>query len=705
MSLWEGANVASKSRHGASSASSSSIVHRSGETIEAALHRLRKTYAAAMECVAAWHSVNNNNDQVVWKHVGHAARSTFDQGLLLDAMVQYFAPTYTVERKKMTMMMTMNDGTTSSTTTTTLLSSPSPLLTSATHFETVQTLTYLSLVNVADLLVAGCCCEQTTLVTVGVGNTTNNCNPTRTLLDRGVVVPSAVRTNTMITLTEDEESSTSLTTTTNNNNNNSCCCWENEAPEQTLRLALVALLDASCLDGSDPILWLKMACVARRLGRLLDDHPTLADTPAVFLKFRRLEQYALEKGLTTLPPHVPPSRLLVQAMEEWKREDETLVDYEYTSSIGDSSQSSTTRDDAPLHVVMSRYSWPTLARTLLRVVRGEGGSGGAAGNHHHNQHHHQHHHIPPTTSALCSTVILELAPMLVLPTVCIGQVCAFLTANEQHALEATCRALSYSVVSARATRDYQNQIMVVQDNNSNNGNTRAADLSTLAPATSDDLQQQRQPSHQTQDSEPDSREADSTSMDHGSPSHRVSKRLRTQILTEGKKEKRLQRRQSVEYCVSAVTLGCAPDSLVYKELVATKRFDWNSVLPMDQMLQTLQQTGGGGGVGGSLLNRSSSFADNEIRVREDARRRLGDSSLSGFVHAVTWDISPLGLLFRFVAHVGMHVEDVFASDKASPMMLCSSLLDCKYTGTKNVKAVGEGRDRVYCGSILHHSPL
>jgi hypothetical protein len=41
-----------------------------------------------------------------------------------------------------------------------------------------------------------------------------------------------------------------------------------EDEESTRRLALVAYCDAADLDGSDPTIWLKLACAARRLGLL-----------------------------------------------------------------------------------------------------------------------------------------------------------------------------------------------------------------------------------------------------------------------------------------------------------------------------------------------------------------------------------------------------------------------------------------------------
>ena len=100
---------------------------------------------------------------------------------------------------------------------------PSPvLLTSSSHRSTVRERAYLSLVNYADLLVKACPVR-------GQGDG---------ILDRGVVfhVPRL--------------------------------SWKDESVEFTQRLALVALCDASKLDGSDATVWLKLACAARCLSGL-----------------------------------------------------------------------------------------------------------------------------------------------------------------------------------------------------------------------------------------------------------------------------------------------------------------------------------------------------------------------------------------------------------------------------------------------------
>jgi len=154
MSSWEGANVAARRRDSLDSSS-----RRTSETVEAALNRLSKAYSAAMECVGAWHradqantdlSNNNNNRRQSLRHVGRAARKTFERAILVDPLVSEHAITLThlqsewARQQKLGWEFCLQKR------------SDPPTLTSKGHKSTVQQLAYLSLVNYADLLIAGC---------------------------------------------------------------------------------------------------------------------------------------------------------------------------------------------------------------------------------------------------------------------------------------------------------------------------------------------------------------------------------------------------------------------------------------------------------------------------------------------------------------------------------------------------------------------
>jgi hypothetical protein len=116
MTSWEGANVVTrikKHEH------PNERKERSLETVEATLNRLSKAYSAAMECVGALYradassiapaaqasaafgasnSMIGKDEESVRKslqQVGQAARSTFEQAILLDPLVAEHAPVLT----------------------------------------------------------------------------------------------------------------------------------------------------------------------------------------------------------------------------------------------------------------------------------------------------------------------------------------------------------------------------------------------------------------------------------------------------------------------------------------------------------------------------------------------------------------------------------------------------------------------------------
>ena len=558
---WEGANVPSRSR-------SDGAAGRVGqETVEAALNRLSKSYQAAMECVAAWHRADATLDLSVMTSVGRAARKALEEGLIWDPLIlphaSGLAKLRSIQNRR----------------------EPSAL-TSAAHQDMVKKLAYLSLVNLADLLIAGLPPQKT------LGNS---------LLDRGVV-PA---------LKSFREFKAS--------------CWDdNEQQETIVRFALVALLDASAVDGSDPTLWVKLACLARRLGRVLDPSE---ETPPALLSHRRLEKHALETGAMALPTNVPRSRLLEAALKEWQAE----------SDPTDFSLQLTESEVAPpprTQLVVSRYNWPILARTLLRLVRGG----------------HAHHltaYRPIRQEAsqlemgggMYAILDIHLAPIITLPSGIVGHVCSYLEPHEERALEATCKELSFSVVAARAALDHSKNM---------------ATRNKQGEGANDEMTHHEEKDESILD-EPDKE-------DPTTPSNRASKRLRTQMITEGKRAERLKRRQSVRCCVTSIIASSIP-AWETKE----NNFDWENLLPSHV---TIAYSG---------IDRGTSRGrgDNS-RLREETGERLSDSSLAAFL-AVHWPISAVGLLFRFVSHVSLHVGNVFATDNGSSQVLSSSLYECKCT--------------------------
>jgi hypothetical protein len=280
---------------------------------------------------------------------------------------------------------------------------PPPTLTSTSHRSTVQELAYLSLVNYADVLLAccTCCCKRQ--------------HSRKDILDKGVVSQVEAFLNS----------------------NNIDCVWVGESEEMTQRLALVAYCDASDLDGSDPTLWLRVACSARSVGRIVAQRqrdPIIQgqnDETMIVPVYSRLERHALEQGLTCLPPGQAPNRIIVRALQEWTKThpfSPTSVESQYPPRI---------QPDHPpavkLVLVLPRYSWSTLGRMLMRACREGGAYSDTMGR---TELSLSSQTIPFSrqsraqkawvTSFGSPQVQLCISPMLTLPPTALGTVCNFL---------------------------------------------------------------------------------------------------------------------------------------------------------------------------------------------------------------------------------------------------------------------------------------
>lgn len=309
--------------------------------------------------------------------VARAARSALQDSILLDPLVTTYAPSFyhafsgqdqTCSAEEL-IFLQREPFTKDSTS-----SSAIYFLASAAHRSTIKELAYLSLVNYADLL--SCCCFTLT----------DSILTEAKLLERGVVktlpgLSLVLRSNT--TFAQDFSS-----------------CWEAESLKVTKKLTLMSYFDASELNlRSDPSLWLKLACSARSLGKEIilsqiqdkdkklensevchvnDDsedrclktpHNTLDSAQKVISAIpshlRRLERYALEKGLASLPDGMPQNRALLKSFEEWKKES-VLLSGIYNSSYQSFAKK---RKREELKIDLTRYSWSSLGRTLMRACR------------------------------------------------------------------------------------------------------------------------------------------------------------------------------------------------------------------------------------------------------------------------------------------------------------------------------------------------
>jgi len=702
MSSWQGANWRRQPQERSATTGESSpnnkrrkTTGRPSETVEAALNRLQKAYGTAMECVGAWHkadaalcrrerSSNSNNDSnldPLWA-VGRAARQTLEGSILRDALVQPHAPAWSFQ-----------DATVTADAAGTTIPYPhSPTtavqLRSAGHKATVKQLAYLSLVNYGDLLLQGLPPFSTTTANDSVA-------VAATILDRGVV-PSlksfAREANDDSTTAAASYCSSCWTVEPKTNKktvqedgvaDNMLDVEEEGAPaapfveeepeQQTVRYALVAYLDATALDGSDPTLWLKLACAARRLGRLLShEEDNGIPTSPCFWKHRRLEQHALERAVAALPPSQPPNRTAVRALDEWHWEAERVTEYPPTAPEQPMTEQPTVEES--LVLVLPRYSWSTLGRMLLRVCR----EGSSYNNDMKSGHATTNVEISTTTttgytiSSVSPNVQVQLSPILVLPTTVLATVCSFLEPRQMGSFEITCRAMAASIISARAVLD--------NDLDASRRSLRRQRQAAEQAAAREEEEAKRSENEggaslpqRPSASGPPARSHSRGSSIEGDVSERstantttkrVSKRVQSQIITSGKRTERSFRRNSTEYCLLAATLGCTANDDEHYRSVVRKAQDEETV-KNDRRADA------------ALLKQAA--VERVSSAKEVALERLSDSSLHNFVKRVSSRraISPLACLFDFVAHTSMHVSDVFCSDPGGSLVMSTCLLDCK----------------------------
>jgi hypothetical protein len=543
-----------------------------------------------MTCVGAWHKVCSveENDLTKLRQVGQAARKVFEEAIGRDPWIaDTHAPLWNrtlpaQARRKKTVE-----------------------LRSAGHQQTVEKLAYLSLVNYADLLLAGC------------GGTPASSG----ILDRGVVQPLApFRADTA--WVEMEQTLDTRNASGKESRENDASMQqsdldpieaENQQPVEidesnntalvpvsvvkepesvTVRLALVAYLDATSIDGTDPTVWLKLACAARRLGRLLS-----------CTQYRHLEQYALEQAVSALPVGVPPYRMAQRALEEWEMEEETNAGMEYVADLKVKHEPIRVMD-----IPVLRYSWSHVGRMLLRLCS-EGSQ-------------------QEGLSIQCSpNVSLKLSPLLALPSNVLGGICLYLQPADIHRFEATCHALSSAIVAARAAIDHQA--------------VRRESLSQVPKDSAIDKPRKVAVSEVTS-------ESTETKVEEKAPANRVSKRVRSQIITFGKRAERENRRSSTKFCLLGAIFGCTEDSEEYQAAVKA------------------------GHASLAAYSRAPGQVDssNNLVFRKHGRIRppflSSDYSLFDFVQAsIDRPQSSIELLCDFVSKVAMNVADVFQNDHSS----------------------------------------
>jgi hypothetical protein len=529
------------------------------ETVEAALSRLTKAYSTAMSCIGLIHKLqhrtnshgNRDDFKAQSQSLADAARSIFESLIFTDPLIVKYCPTWmrvvhdimnTIDKNVDRWSFVKQER-------------PNPVVLSSTsHRRTVAEVSYLSLINYADLLLAS--------------------DHSRAAFPRQVVIKLP-----LVEFTDGLN------------------------PE----LSLAALCDASDIDRSDPVIWLKIAHCTKSLRGESNEFPPV---------FMRLERHAIENGITALPPNFPPNRRLNDALKEHENYPDV-----FCSTLKINEAPSTFLINIP------RYSWSTLGRLLIRACR-EGMSGSS------------------DTLFGSPCVEFHFSPMLLLPQRPLFLICAFIEKKDVWSLEATCRALSAAILSAKASIERAEASKIVDSKkcfmnsnveSSDNTNTLVSEIRNSNPVESAQLEKKRDDNARS----------------------RSSKRLLSQLITSGKRSDREFKRKSVPYCLLGCTLHCTLEDDAY-QVALSKR--------TNEIFSVKSNLGKASGL--------ATYTQITLCEVETTDSRLGVSCLASFVNKWSKHNSgPLHVLHGFISHVSLNVSEVFESDFNS-LGLCNLFIEC-----------------------------
>lgn len=703
---------------------------RSRETVEAAVARLTTCYHSALQCVAAMrrvdscYSTSSSQDdsitQEIIQRLAQAARRLLQNTILVDPLIRVHSPTTWTQLWKLDTNSSTNYYYTRRT-----------AAYSSTHRRALCKLAYLSLVNYADLLMLSSSSSSSSQKDIMV-------------LDRGVVPPLQCR----VRLWPEEE--------------------EEESVVTTLHLALTAYMDATQIDDTDPILWLKLACAARAWSQVeritFCQHPCTVDC-------HLLETYAIHRGISVVPSHtIPSNSLLIRAMNS--------IQYEYEDStmpiLSSKKKVIVDATQYTLQIDLTRYSWNSLGRSLMRACR-DTSTFPIQIQYYCNNNKDDLWTLPANTTNNNNTIAtyriadgigsptveIHMAPIIAyLPVSNYAIVCDFLVGEEDvPRFEATCRAISSAIMTARTMMEEDQVIRKnppppppSNNNTSSSGSIMEHFYETKRNHNNGEMELQegnhsdREESTEIQEEDPvvaDNNAADNTTREEQdqppfsqeddncptkSPRRRGQNRGSTSSTTRRARSQRLltqqdrhqtdltQQQHLLEKCVTFSIFGCKVGDPLLQSLAAAAIttyisssggdevnetnqqqqaeaiMDWFDLPPLRKTADVLRQTrifrkynnveeeNGGDGTHmeskDKIVLPSSSFVD--IRRNSEIKSRISLASLNSFVQSTHNSGPPLNILTKFLAHVSLHVQDVFLSEQANDgvMMLSSCLLDC-----------------------------
>ena len=152
-----------------------------------------------------------------------------------------------------------------------------------------------------------------------------------------------------------------------------------------------------------------------------------------------------------------------------------------------------------------------------------------------------------------------------------------------------------------------------------------------------------------------------------SGTERVSKRVRSQMLTSEKQTERKSKRGSVEYCLLAGALSCTAQNPYYTKLLKED---------LDKMDHLPLITQGGMILNSPARNSSDTPSDSDKAPVDQITAFVTPTSLNSFV--TKWsrhNSGPRNLAEIFLIHVSRNVGDVFEVENTDSISSC--VLDCK----------------------------
>jgi hypothetical protein len=267
---------------------------------------------------------------------------------------------------------------------------------------------------------------------------------------------------------------------------------------------------------------------------------------------------------------------------------------------------------------------------------------------------------------------LELSPLIALPTILLSKVVSFLSPKDLWPLEATCRAISASMVSVRVLikknsgdglmsekqvpTSVSNVVLeTVEDPNLDV--TIGVEAPSALPTTSTINQ---------------STNIGEVSEINVEPIKRKSSRVQSQMITSSKRIERQNRRNSIEFCFLASIMGCSTtDDPIYQRLVDS----YNNHVQVPSKIDMVADT-----------SHEAILVPSKIKMPQSSlfQYHWNDSSLYSFIHTSVSKIrhpSCITYMFHYVAHVSIYAAQVFmtVSDTTSLLDMQSNILDCTYS--------------------------